>query len=112
MAGEMESNFFVAFQNRMAAAINGATLHAAADLPRPGENRERKLSHGDVEKLYTQNQRLRWILVDEISMISDTLLGDFEHQISSAARATRYLQRKDKTKRFFGGYNILFFGDW
>ena len=102
----------VAFQNRMAAAINGSTLHAAADLPRPGEDREQQLSHGDIDHLFIQNERMRWVLVDEISMISDTLLGEFEHQISSAASRTRYHTRKDKTQRIFGGYNMLFFGDW
>ena len=96
----------------MAAAIHGSTLHFACDLPRPGEDRERKLTHGDVENLFIQNEKVRWILVDEVSMISDTLLGDFEHQISSAARATRYRTRRDKTRRIFGGYNMLLFGDW
>ena len=64
----------------MAAAINGFTLHAAGDLPRPGEDRARKLDHGDIEKLFIQNERLRFVLVDEISMVADTLLGDFKHQ--------------------------------
>ena len=58
-----------------------------------------------------QNQRLRWMLVDEVSMISDVLLGDFEHQLSGAARAIRYRARPDKARRSFGGYNVLFFGD-
>ena len=50
--------------------------------------------------------------MDEISIIADTLLGDFEHQLTCVARQTRYLKRSDKTRRIFGGYNILFFGDW
>ena len=95
----------------MTAAINGSTLHAAADLPRPGEDGERKLDQGDVEHLFIQNQRLRFVLMDEINMVSDILLGDFEYQMSRAARDTRYKKRPDTTRRIFGGYNILFFGD-
>ena len=66
----------VAFQNRMAAAIGGATLHTGADLPRPGENRDRALGHSDVDNLYMKNADMRWILVDEVSMVSDVLLGE------------------------------------
>ena len=102
----------VAFQNRMAAAIGGFTLHAGADLPRPGENRDRKLSHSEVDNLYIQNSSLRWVLLDEISMVADSLLDDFEMQFSNAARSTRYSKRADGARRIFGGYNMLFFGDW
>ena len=88
----------------MAAAIQGSTLHAAGDLPRPGADRDRKLEHGDVENLYTQNERLRWILLDEVSIVADTFLGDFEHQLSNAAREMRYRKRADKTHSIFGGH--------
>lgn len=102
----------VAFQNRMAAAIGGVTLHAGADLPRPGENRDRKLEHSDVDNLYARHGRLRWIIMDEVSMISDELLGEFEAHITNAASATRYTRRRDKTQRIFGGYNLLLVGDF
>ena len=102
----------VAFQNRMAAAIGGMTLHSGADLPRPGEDRDRSLGHADIDNLYMQNACLRWILVDEVSMVSDTLLGDFESHLTDAARQTRFSKRADKSVRCFGGYNVLFFGDW
>jgi len=102
----------VAFQNRMAAAIGGTTLHSGADLPRPGENRDRKLDHSEIDNLYIRNASLRWVLMDEISMIADTLLGEFESQFSSAARQTQHAKRRDKTHRICGGYNMLLFGDW
>ena len=57
----------VAFQNRMAAMIGGTTFHSGGDLPKPGENRDRKLEHSDVDNLYVRNAALRWILIDEIS---------------------------------------------
>ena len=93
----------VAFQNRMAAAIGGTTLHSGADLPRPGENRDRKLDHSEIDNLYIRNASLRWVLMDEISMIADTLLGEFESQFSSAARQTQHAKRRDKTHRICGG---------
>ena len=102
----------VAFQNRMAAAIDGVTLHAGADLQRPGENRDRKLSHSEIDNLYIQNSSLRWVLLDEISMAADNLLDEFEMQFSNAARKTRYSSRVDGSKRISGGYNLLLFGDW
>jgi hypothetical protein len=98
----------VAFQNRMASAIGGTTLHSGANLPRPGDKVAQKLSHSDVDNLFLQNQALRWVLVDEVSMIPDELLGSFESHFRDAARQTRYKHRKDRSPRMFGGYNILF----
>ena len=102
----------VAFQNRMAAAIGGTTLHTAAELPRPGEDLSRKLAHSDIDNLYIQNAQLRWVIIDEISMVADELLGAFEYEFTQAARQTRYSKRKDKLHRIFGGYNLMLFGDW
>ena len=64
----------VALQRRMAAAIGGSTLHSAGDLQRPGESGDRKFSHSEVDNLCIQNADVRWVLVDEISMIADALL--------------------------------------
>ena len=96
----------VAFQNRMAAAIGGVTLHSGADLPRPGENRDRKLSHSEIDNLFIQNSSLRWVLLDEISMVADNLLDEFGMQFSNSARKTRYSNRVDGSRRIFGGYNL------
>jgi hypothetical protein len=103
----------VAFQNRMAASIGGNTLHNAGDLPKPGEKSEYKLASSDIHNLYSKNQNLRWVLLDEISMISDQLLGLFESALDSAAvRSPHYFVRPDKSRVVMGGYNLLFFGDW
>ena len=94
----------------MASAIGGTTLHSGANLPRPGDKVAQKLSHSDVDNLFLQNQALRWVLVDEVSMIPDELLGSFESHFRDAARQTRYKHRKDRSPRMFGGYNIICFG--
>ena len=66
----------------------GETLHTAGYLDIG--NRPR-LSHTDVDVLFTKNRQLKWVIVDEIGMISDLLLGAFETALSDASdREARY----------------------
>ena len=99
----------VAFQNRVAHAMGGTTLHEGGNVPVGGAYKA--LQHLDMDVLFTRNQNLRWVLIDEIGMVSDTLLGEFEHALTDASRQTRFSKRADKTLRPFGGYNVLTFGD-
>ena len=70
----------VAFQNRVAHKMDGTTLHQAGEVAVGANNNERKLQHNDVDILYTKNQNLRWILIDEIFMIPCNIIGTFaEH---------------------------------
>ena len=62
--------------------------------------------------LYVRNSSCRWLLLDEVSTNSDSLMGDFEAHTSSAARQTRYTRRPDGSERLYGGYNVLLLGDW
>ena len=53
------------------------------------------------------------IIVDEVGMISDLLLGAFESSLADASdREPRYKKRQKTTRRLFGGYNVLTFGDF
>ena len=99
----------VAFQNRVAYAMQGVTLHAGGEVPVGAAHRS--LEHSDVDSLFTKNQALRWVLIDEVGMISDNLLGTFELNISDAALHCRFSHGSDKKRRPFGGYNLLTFGD-
>jgi hypothetical protein len=63
----------VAFQNRVAYQMGGATLHSAGEVPVGGVHQDRKLAHGDIDLLFTKNRALRWILIDEVYMIPDDL---------------------------------------
>ena len=102
----------VAFQNRMAAAIGGKTIHSGGNF-RPAGANDSSLAHSDIDHLFMRNESLRWILLDEISMVSDDLLGQFEDCTSNAARESRYLRHPHTQKRrLFGGYNVMVFGDW
>ena len=78
----------------------------------PGENRDRKLEHSEVDNLYVRNAAFRWVLLDEISMDADSLMDDFEAHTTSAARQTRYTRRPDGSERLYGGLNVMMPGDW
>ena len=101
---------FVAFQNRVAHAMGGTTLHTGGDITVGGQ-RSTSLAHTDIDNLFTRNQHVRWLLIDEIGMIPDELLGAFEAHFTEAAVSSRYQERAHKSKRPFGGYNMLAFGD-
>ena len=76
-----------------------------------GGQHSRKLTHTDIDVVYSKNQYLRWLLFDEFPMCADDLLGALETTFRDAAAASRYTTRRDKSKRVFGCYNILNFGD-
>ena len=103
------SDCWVAFQNRVAYAMGGFTMHSAAGI-KIGNQKE-DLGHTDVDVLYTNDQALRWILIDEIFMVGDNLLGEFSSRKSAAAQNTIYRARADGTLQIFAGYNLLVFGD-
>ena len=101
----------VAFQNRVAHAMGGSTLHTSGALGF-GMHQNRKLDRTDVDVLFTRNQNLRWILIDENFMVPDELLGQYAQNFEEAsARDKHYQFRADGSLRVFGGYNSLFFGD-
>ena len=99
----------VAFQNRVAYAMGGTTLHSAGDLSVGAEYKS--LSHTDVDVLFTRNQDLRWVLVDECFMLPDELFGAFEQQLADAAQNSPFKRSADGQVRMFGGYNVMTFGD-
>ena len=90
--------------------MGGTTLHAGGDIAVGGQS-SRQLHHTDVDVLFTRNQHLRFVLVDEIGMIPDDLLGAFAEHYTEAAAQTRFSKRADKSNRVMGGYNLLMFGD-
>ena len=64
----------VAFQNRVAYAMGGATLHTAGGIAFGGFKHDKQLSHGDIDFLFSRNQAIRWILIDEAWQIAGDLL--------------------------------------
>ena len=102
----------VAFQNTVAYAMGGQTLHSSGDIQIGGVSDYRKLDHSDIDLLFSRNQSLRWLLFDEVFMIPDELLGIFaDHLQDAAAESSRYTRRAEGSARIFGGYNFVMFGD-
>ena len=93
---------FVAYQNKVAHAMNGMTIHAAGCLNMAQQVCQ--LSHTDVDVAFTKNQDLRRVLIDEIGMVSDHLLGCFATALDDASnRSKRFLFRQGGQRRILGG---------
>ena len=100
----------LAFQNAMAAHINGFTIHHWSGIPVRSTDGS---SCGDRHKQSIKCQALRMVIVDEVSMIPAELLGALNYVISKAARAIgSYKKRHDGTLRVFGGVNVVMCGDF
>ena len=99
----------VAFQNKVALAMQGTTLHSGGQIAIKGVHRT--LEHQNVNELYTQNQDLRFLIIDEGGMIADELLGEFQVNMDAASIETRYSKTHDNIRRPFGGYNVCVFLD-
>lgn len=82
------------------------------NLPRPGQKIASTLSYSDVDTLCTKNERLRWVIIDEVRMLSDELLGLFEDFLSTAATKSKFRDRHVNKKNIFGGYSLMLFGYW
>ena len=86
--GWSHGNQFVclAFQNTMAANIDGSTIHSWADVPFQDAGAEGTHKARDIGAVFLRCQNLRWILLDEISMVSAELFAELERRVSQAAR--------------------------
>ena len=73
----------LAFQNAMAAQINGFTIHHWSGIPARAVDGG---SSGDKHKQSIKCQALRVIIIDEISMVAAELLGGLEYVVSSVIR--------------------------
>ena len=94
----------LAFQNTVAYAMGGLALHSSGDIQIGGTSGGRKLDHTDIDLLFSRNQSIRLLLVDEVFMIPDDLLGIFaEHLQDAAAESSRYTRRADGSARIIGG---------
>ena len=101
----------LAFQNAMAAAIGGYTIHHWTGIP-PCATAQGS-GFGDSHKMSTKCQCLRVILVDELSMVSAELFGALEYVVRKVIRQRgTYKVRPDKSQRRFGGVNVVAFADF
>ena len=101
----------LAFQNSMACQIDGCTLHHWSGI-KVGETGGTALTE-DAHKLATKRQSLRWVLIDEVSMISAPLVAVLDILIGKVIlKRDSWKRRADGTERPFGGLDVMFFGDF
>ena len=97
----------------MAANIQGLTIHTWSGIPWQDTGSEDRDKPAEIDQLFIQCQSLRWVLVDEISMVSAELLAELEKRVTAAVSGhAPYKKRPDGSVRPFGGLNVLLFGDW
>ena len=97
----------LAFQNTMAAQIAGETIHHWSGIP--VVEADGGAAARDPHKLSTKCQLLRWILIDEISMVSAQLFGQLEVAVSKVVRRkSPHRLDTDGHVRPFGGSTCYF----
>ena len=104
----------VALQAVMADLLGGDTIHHACGIPvfsrgDPAENQAQRQM--DVAKRVLQ---WRWLIIDEISMVSAKLLAEMDVRLRAAVRELGTQKRGSGSflDRPFGGLNILCCGDF
>ena len=106
---------FLASQNTMASLIGGATVHSWGGIPLnyndAMQKTQTKGSDGDIDELFLKALGIRWIVIDEISTISPSLLGLLDSYLRRACKRHPYA-KCGKHDRPFGGINIVFAGDF
>ena len=106
---------FLASQNTMAALIGGQTIHSWGGIPinatQANEKVGTKGADGDIDELFQKALGIRWIVNDEVSTVSPSLLGLLDSYLRRACLRHPYAHR-GKQQRPFGGINVVFAGDF
>ena len=103
----------VALQAVMADLLGGDTIHRACGIPvmqkHSGDAADLQ-RHMDIAKRVLQ---WRWLIVDEISMVSAQLLAQMDMKLRGVVREIGTAKvGADKRHRSFGGLNVLLCGDF
>ena len=99
-----------ALQAVTAGDIGGETMHSACGVSiKGGES-----GHGMSDETAKRIANWRWLIIDEISMVSASLLAFIEQQRLQAAAPKGREWTKDEAGRVrpFGGINTIFLGDF
>ena len=101
----------VAFQAVMADQLAGDTIHHAVGLNKHGD--ETGVSLQRMAELLAGATRWRWLLLDEISMVSAELLARFELRCRELVRdaCKEKYGPHSNAARPFGGVNVILAGD-
>ena len=103
----------VALQAVMAALLEGDTIHHACGIQafqKKDNNSEDIQMHMDIAKKVLQ---WRWLIIDEISMVSSKLLAELDVKLRNVIRDKHTAKYTDQGReRPFGGLNIICSGDF
>ena len=106
----------VALQAVMADMLGGDTIHHALNIGIFGKKWNTKEGGRETRARETMKSMLmlRWLIIDEISMVSARLLADIDHQLRTYYRANCKFAHRPNSKllRPFAGVNVLFSGDF
>ena len=103
----------VALQAVMAELLGGDTIHHACGIPafrKFADNEDLMQTQMEVAKRVLQ---WRWLIIDEISMVSAKLLAEVDVKLRSVIREICPMKKNGKAQdRPFGGLNVLCSGDF
>lgn len=102
----------VALQAVMAELLGGDTIHHACGIPafKKRENRSDDLQkHMEIAKKVLQ---WRWLIIDEISMVSAKLLAQLDMKLREVIRDIGTQKLRNGRTQPFGGLNVLCCGDF
>ena len=89
---------FLASQNTMASLITGQTLHRWSTIPvnasKAGEKKIGKGAEGDIDALFLKAQGMRWLIIDETSTASLTVLSLLDSYLRSACSRHPYARQE------------------
>ena len=102
----------VALQALVAALLGGDTIHHALGIPCFG--RKGQTAQGDRSmEVAKRVLQLRWLIIDEISMVSAKLLATIDMKLRSVVRVLGTQKKAENSvERSFGGLNVLMCGDF
>ena len=103
-----------ALQAVTAELLGGDTIHHACGIDpfmkQDGDPAKRQQKQQDVAKRLLQ---WRWLIIDEISMVSAKLLAEIDMKLRDVIRSIGTLKNQaDGIDRAFGGVNLLLAGDF
>ena len=108
-----------AVPNAGTTAYNGG-FDWRADSPWVGENTDqcdrgsdqgKKAGSTDIDDLFLKVLSIRWLLIDEISVLAALVFGILNNYLQRACNRQPYAKRSDGSKRPFGGLNLITSGD-
>ena len=106
---------FLASRNTMAAIVGGQAVHSRAGAPidatHANEKAGTKGADGNLDALFQKAFGRKWMVIDEISTASPSLLGLLDSRHRRACLRRPYARRGQRQRPLVGGINAAFAGD-